>query len=474
MSPKNSENKKPDGQKKTIISTNKSVKIVKNSGVTNNLSSTQKNLLKESVNSAKNNRQLPSGASLLIDPDVEESDISIVVDSENESEMDTESSSTSTSSQNSIKKRPTKRQNSKDSFEASKKRTRPSDQTAPSIPTTNEYSILQNNDQEINSSRIVPTKVPTPPPIIIKKPGFYEVYKLLTKDHKFSVTFKSISLGCKVFTKNSADYDKILELCNVSNFEYFTHQIKDQRPLKFVLRGLCKIPVEDIIEDLRVQNIIPISVMHITRGASPHTFRDEKYLVQFDPKKYNISQIKAIRVILHQIVSWDKPARNTNLTQCHKCQEFGHGIRGCHLPSKCLKCCDNHLTTECQKPMPTEPENMKCASCNETGHLANSKTCKNRLNYLKIKESVQAKNNKNSIKNKPKGLTPNNPPLINNSTSGSNLIGSGGFLRLKTQFVYLDSFIASNSVGESFLYSSSGRTIASSKRMPSRSMVKRS
>ena len=133
-------------------------------------------------------------------------------------EMDTESS---TSSQHYIKKRPTKRQNSKDTFETIKKRTKPSDLVAPSIPTTNGYSILQNNDQEINNPRIVPA----PPPIFVKKPGFYEIYKVLTKDHSLDVTFKSISLGCKVYAKNSLDYDKIKELFNVRSKTYQIHPL---------------------------------------------------------------------------------------------------------------------------------------------------------------------------------------------------------------------------------------------------------
>lgn len=62
----------------------------------------------------------------------------------------------------------------------------------------------------------------------------------------------------------------------------------------------------------------------------------------------------------------------TSVTQCHRCQLYGHSQSKCKAPTKCLKCAGNNLSFECKKPKVTP---ATCANCGGS-HPANSKDCK--------------------------------------------------------------------------------------------------
>lgn len=54
------------------------------------------------------------------------------------------------------------------------------------------------------------------------------------------------------------------------------------------------------------------------------------------------------------------PKKKRSPPQCHDCQAFYHTSNFCHQSSRCVKCGENHFTSECTKP-PSEP--AKCALC---------------------------------------------------------------------------------------------------------------
>ncbi|GJQ85884.1 hypothetical protein Trydic_g15340 [Trypoxylus dichotomus] len=66
-----------------------------------------------------------------------------------------------------------------------------------------------------------------------------------------------------------------------------------------------------------------------------------------------------------------KRVKKDQVTQCHRCQLYGHGQRNCHAAAVCVKCAGPHQTAECTKPRDVP---AKCALC--TGpHTASYKGC---------------------------------------------------------------------------------------------------
>jgi hypothetical protein len=56
-----------------------------------------------------------------------------------------------------------------------------------------------------------------------------------------------------------------------------------------------------------------------------------------------------------------QPMRGSKLiSQCKKCQAFGHTQKFCSKEPRCVKCAGRHLTRECQK---LKTQNPKCVNC---------------------------------------------------------------------------------------------------------------
>lgn len=62
------------------------------------------------------------------------------------------------------------------------------------------------------------------------------------------------------------------------------------------------------------------------------------YLVYFLDNAITLQELSKAKYILSVVVKWARyiHARN-GPTQCNNCQLYSHGIKNCHLPSKCAK-----------------------------------------------------------------------------------------------------------------------------------------
>ena len=65
--------------------------------------------------------------------------------------------------------------------------------------------------------------------------------------------------------------------------------------------------------------------------------------------------------------------RAARLTQCFRCQAYGHVARACRSSEKCAHCAGAHSTKECCRA--NDHSKMKCANCHQTGHAAWMKAC---------------------------------------------------------------------------------------------------
>ena len=75
------------------------------------------------------------------------------------------------------------------------------------------------------------------------------------------------------------------------------------------------------------------------------------------------------------------------ITQCFKCQKYGHISSICLNAQKCGYCGDGHSTESCSEK--TQATHMRCAGCNGGNHTAWSKDCPARIKELGRAKAVK-------------------------------------------------------------------------------------
>jgi len=116
-------------------------------------------------------------------------------------------------------------------------------------------------------------------------------------------------------------------------------------------------------------------------------------------KAENNNQIKGISVVCRHRVIWEKPRKQSEPIQCHRCQGYGHTKAYCSRHYIYRECGENHPTAQCKLE---QDEARFCFHCGGP-HAANFKGCKK---YL-----LEASNRKNQRKvNEPSGSGPARGP----------------------------------------------------------------
>lgn len=70
-------------------------------------------------------------------------------------------------------------------------------------------------------------------------------------------------------------------------------------------------------------------------------------------------------------ITIESQKHRTEVSQCHRCQRFGHSQNKCKAQARCVKCAGKHLTAECRKEKSAP---AKCANCGEA-HTASCRGC---------------------------------------------------------------------------------------------------
>lgn len=96
-----------------------------------------------------------------------------------------------------------------------------------------------------------------------------------------------------------------------------------------------------------------------------------------------------VKVINYTLIKWESHDNKKGIIQCKNCQAWEHATLNCHLKPRCLKCAEEHKTSDCAIKEKTEDNKakLKCANCNKN-HPANSITCPI---YLERKKYIEAK-----------------------------------------------------------------------------------
>lgn len=168
------------------------------------------------------------------------------------------------------------------------------------------------------------------------------------------------------------------------NIDSYSFTPKDLKRTSLVLRGLYhRTELEDIKADL--EKHMPNTVEKVSRFRTEYSKKNNidtgLFLVTLYPGK-SIRDLRAIRIILSEGISWENPKVNLKMPQCWRCQQWGHMSKNCNRPYVCVKCDAEHLPGKCTF-VSSEVNPPYCANCGERGHPSSYRGCKVYIEFLK-------------------------------------------------------------------------------------------
>uniref|UniRef100_A0A2S2P9D3 Nucleic-acid-binding protein n=1 Tax=Schizaphis graminum TaxID=13262 RepID=A0A2S2P9D3_SCHGA len=202
----------------------------------------------------------------------------------------------------------------------------------------------------------------------------YDLINTLGPD---AVTFKASKEFLTIRTVNIDIFNQTVCYLGSSHFSFHTHIPQHMRPIQAVFRHLHhSTPTEEIetaLTDLGF-SVIKVSIILNKKTKAPLPL----FLVNLEPIEHNL-KIFQVSKILNSVVKIEKPRKSRHPPQCKRCQMYGHTHNWCHHQPRCVKCSENHTTSDCTKSRDTP---AKCVLCSGS-HTANYKGCPAIKNQIK-------------------------------------------------------------------------------------------
>jgi hypothetical protein len=239
------------------------------------------------------------------------------------------------------------------------------------IEVQNKFNVLQqdlcNNEASQNNQ---PEKQQRPPPIHLKSEIKYtELCKFLSSlvgNNNFKCS--STKDGVIIYPTLPAHYRTIVHQLRSNGALFYTYQLREDKPYRFVIRGLHNSVSEDEIKE--ELHALGHEVRRVTNVLSRNKVSLPLFFVDIEPNSNN-AKVFDIETLLYSRVKIEEPRNRRQIVQCKNCQRYGHTRSYCTLPSRCVKCAEHHDTKTCSKSSDTP---ATCALCNGQ-HPSNYRGC---------------------------------------------------------------------------------------------------
>lgn len=318
----------------------------------------------------------------------------------------------------------------------------------PPIPLANGFGILPEEDANDSSPRTVPPAVEKrvkAPPIVVTSVSNLASFRTQLKNCKETCNLKvSFQVGrrgeCRLLTESLQDHQTFVGYLKNHQHTFYTYDTKSARPFKVVIKGLSNdLSVDEIKNELKVllgfapSQVIPMKKK--SNGNSRFGLTSQFYLIHFNRNEINnLKLLDKVQFLFHVRVKWEHFKKHggtgQNLTQCRRCQAFGHGTDHCAMIPKCMVCGDSsHDKDNCPVKEITQ---FKCANCGGN-HKSNFWECPIRKKVLDSRAKHQQKpkpkfsqssGTLNTTFVKPSANIINTPTLRNSSTYAQVASGS--------------------------------------------------
>jgi len=298
------------------------------------------------------------------------------------------------------------------------------------VPTENQFDLLnakvnKNNSTNLPAKQI---KIKIPPITVVGASNFTKSLDLLNTLHpNADFTIKYMSIGTKIMIKNAEVYNNFKKSLSEADIEFFTHDAQPEKFDRFILSGIPRTPCIKIKESLDYYQMEPSEIREFNQKAKK--FEEEgSYIVSFIQGTVKIQNLQKT-VIDYTVPKWRPYYKSTNnITQCRRCQQFGHGQRNCFMKFKCATCGLDHPSETCNSPV------TKCANC-KGDHASTSQSCPKRKEFIDMRSRLAASNN-NKKSTKPTPAPRNNlnnfPKLPKSTSTNPNVANDTQLPQLKT------------------------------------------
>lgn len=231
------------------------------------------------------------------------------------------------------------------------------------------------------------------PPIVVYSyfENHSETIKQIKSCLKNEIDIKFKGNRILIFPKSSEDHKIICELLKSNDIEFHSYTLPADKVLRLVLKNVSpNVSTDEITEDLERQNIKVSQVKQMFKYNEDRTNKIlfPLFIVSFG-KEVTLNEVLKIRKVCEYLISWEKYRNGSGITQCYRCQSFGHTAQNCNKKPKCVLCSGPHKSEECKVVNVTH---HKCCNCGEN-HRASDKQCAEYLKRLQFKSVQPSKPN---------------------------------------------------------------------------------
>lgn len=215
------------------------------------------------------------------------------------------------------------------------------------------------------------------PPIIIRDKKSYNNISNAIKHYKLNVNkITNTFEGIKLHPDTPRDYNKLIKILDTEKVPYHSFRFASEKELHIVIRGVLEEWSETKIKDDLIDlGFNPSRVIRWKRRDGTPMPLVLVFLPKSEKHIFDLNKLDTLDVKI------ETQRSQQNISQCHRCQLFGHSQFRCTAPLKCLKCAQSHFSSDCKldklkdKPM--------CANCGGE-HVSNDRECpKHPYNYSK-------------------------------------------------------------------------------------------
>jgi hypothetical protein len=151
--------------------------------------------------------------------------------------------------------------------------------------------------------------------------------------------------------------------------EFYTFQLKKDKPLRVVIRNLHPTtPTELIKSEFEMRLFEVRQVLSVLHKVNKHPL--PLFFVDLDPtdQSYDIYNLTSL---LHTLIKVEEPYKPKTINQYLNYQDYRHTKSYCGYPAFCVRCDAQHMTSDCPN---SRDAPSKCALCSGD-HPSNYKGC---------------------------------------------------------------------------------------------------
>ncbi|KAL4092251.1 hypothetical protein QTP88_026785 [Uroleucon formosanum] len=212
--------------------------------------------------------------------------------------------------------------------------------------TTNRYEILAQNENENNSDN----------------PGLCtKLIELIGVDN---FNCKSTIDRLKIQTKHPESYRATIQLLKENKAEYHTYQLKEDKPLRVVIRNPHpSTKTETIKEELLFRDFDIRQVTNVLHKNSKIPLL--LFFIDLEPVEKS-KEIVLLQNLLHTKVKVEEPYKSKAISQCTNCQDYDHTQNYCGYFPRCVRYGTNHPSAACPNSREHSPKCALCANIQRT------------------------------------------------------------------------------------------------------------